>query len=306
VHVAPDDRSVVCEPEPTGEMMATIGVQASTIKHAFARLGTEETLRRVTELGYRAIEISQVPMTPENVEAMRRAQDERGLRIAALSASMTPHPGTAGESLTTAFSKIVADCHALGTTFLRIGMLPVDAMGSRETVLAFAAQADTMAERLRGEGIDLHYHNHHVEFARFDGRPMLDLIADNAPRLGLELDVHWIHRGGVDPVTELRRHAGRARLIHLKDYRIGTLPQSAIDAIAAGDASGFATAFAALVQFAEVGQGTLDWPSIIDTSLAGGAEYLFVEQDDTYGRDPFDSLAMSRDHLVSIGYGDLF
>ena len=286
--------------------MPTIGVQASTIKQAFTELGTEETLRRVADLGYRAIEISQVAMTPENVAAMRRAQEERGLRMAALSASMTPQPGRPGDSLTTTFDKIVADCHTLGTTLLRIGMLPVTAMGSRETVLSFAAQANEMAQRLAQEGIALYYHNHHVEFARFDGRPMLDLIAETAPDVGLELDVHWIHRGGVDPVKELRRHAGRARMIHLKDYRIGTLPQSAVDAMAAGDSAAFGAAFSGLVQFAEVGQGTLDWPEIVDTAVAGGAEFLFVEQDDTYGRDPFESLAMSRDHLVSIGYGDLF
>ena len=286
--------------------MPTIGVQASTIKHAFTELGTEETLRRVADLGYRAIEISQVPMTPENVDAMRRAQEERGLRIASLSAGMTPFPGTTGESLTTTFDKIVADCHTLGTTLLRIGMLPITAMGSRDTVLAFAEEANVMAQRLRSEGIELYYHNHHVEFARFDGRSMLDVIADTAPDVGLELDVHWIHRGGVDPVKELRRHAGRVRMVHLKDYRIGTVPQSAIDAIVEGDASAFGTVFSGLVQFAEVGQGTLDWPAIVEAAVAGGAEFLFVEQDDTYGRDPFESLAMSRDHLVSIGFGDLF
>ena len=60
--------------------MATIGVQASTIKASFAQDGTYETLRKVADLGYRAIEISQVAMTPENVAEMRRAQDELGLR----------------------------------------------------------------------------------------------------------------------------------------------------------------------------------------------------------------------------------
>ena len=40
--------------------------------------------------------------------------------------------------------------------------------------------------------------------------------------------------------------------------------------------------------------------------LASGAEYLLVEQDDTYGRDPFESLSMSRDHLLGLGYDALF
>jgi sugar phosphate isomerase/epimerase len=145
-----------------------------------------------------------------------------------------------------------------------------------------------------------------VEFAKVGGRLMLDVIADTAPSVGLEIDVHWVHRGGQDPVATLRRYASRATLVHLKDYRIGSMPPAALELLAAGDGDAFAAAFRDLVQFAEVGQGTLDWPGIVEQSLAGGAEYLFVEQDETYGRDPFESLAMSRDHLVALGYAHLF
>ena len=286
--------------------MATIGEQASTIKASFAQDGTYETLRKVADLGYRAIEISQVAMTPENVAQMRRAQDGLGVKVAALSASLTTPVGVPGDSLTDSYEKILADCRALGTSILRIGMLPFDAMTSLERVREFARQTNEVARRLADDGVDLYYHNHHVEFARFDGRTMLDLIAETAPDVGLELDVHWIHRGGLDPVRVLAQYAGRVRLVHLKDYRIGALPDSALDLLAAGDFPGFMTAFTGIVQFAEVGEGTLDWPAIVDQAIESGAEYLLVEQDDTYGRDPFESLAISRRHLVELGYGDLF
>jgi sugar phosphate isomerase/epimerase len=94
--------------------------------------------------------------------------------------------------------------------------------------------------------------------------------------------------------------------VHLKDYRIGQLPSSAMELLAAGDFAGFMTSFTGVVQFAEVGQGTLDWQRIIEQATASGAQYLLVEQDDTYGRDPFESLTMSRDHLIELGHGDLF
>ncbi|WP_258723268.1 sugar phosphate isomerase/epimerase family protein [Cellulomonas sp. NS3] len=285
--------------------MATIGVQASTIKSAFTQLGTYETLRRVRDLGYHAVEISQVAMTPENVAAMHRAQDELGVRIAALSASLTPQT-VGAESLTTTFDKIVDDCRTLGTTMVRIGMLPLEAAGSLGLVTDFAGRANEAAAQLAAEGIDLYYHNHHIEFAKLDGRFMLDVIADTAPDLGMEIDVHWVHRGGQDPVTTLARHAGRVKLVHLKDYRIGLLPPTAADLLGAGDVAGFMREFREVVQFAEVGQGNLDWSPIVEQALASGAEYLFVEQDDTYGRDPFESLRMSHDHLVGLGYADLF
>jgi sugar phosphate isomerase/epimerase len=285
--------------------MPTIGVQASTIKNAFTELGPYETLKKVSDLGYHAVEMSQVAMTAENVAEMRRAQDELGVRIAALSAGLTPQRGGT-ESLTTTFDKIVADCQTLGATMVRIGMLPFEAMGSLGLVTDFAGRANDAARALAAEGIDLYYHNHHVEFAKFDGKLMLDVIADTAPDVGMEIDVHWVHRGGQDPVATLAHHAGRVKLVHLKDYRIGLMPPAAMELLAAGDVAGFMGAFRDVVQFAEVGQGTLDWPRIVEQALASGAEYLFVEQDDTYGRDPFESLAMSRDHLVSLGYAHLF
>jgi sugar phosphate isomerase/epimerase len=64
-------------------------------------------------------------------------------------------------------------------------------------------------------------------------------------------------------------------------------------------------AFTGIVQFAEVGEGNLDFKAIIDQALSSGAKYLLIEQDDQYGRSPFDCLATSRENLVRLGYSDL-
>nr|WP_275588484.1 sugar phosphate isomerase/epimerase [Microlunatus panaciterrae] len=276
------------------------------LKKQFEELGAFETLRRVSDLGYHAVEISQIPMTAENVAEMRRARAELGMEIASLSAALEVPAGRPGESLTSGFDKIVDDCRALDSTMVRMGMLPFDAMASLDKVLDFCARSNEVAERLAEHGIGLYYHNHHIEFTRYDGRYLLDIIAERAPRLGLELDVHWIHRGGLDPVRVLQQYAGRVGLVHLKDYRIGQLPPEAFDSLARGDFDAFSKAFAGIVQFAEVGEGNLDFNTIIDTSLAIGVSYLLVEQDDQYGRDSLDCLATSQQNLVKLGYGDLF
>ena len=61
-------------------------------------------------------------------------------------------------------------------------------------------------------------------------------------------------------------------------------------------------AFNDVVQFAEVGEGTLDMDAIIKQSLASGAKYFFIEQDNLYGRDVFDCLKTSYDNIVKLGY----
>ena len=64
--------------------------------------------------------------------------------------------------------------------------------------------------------------------------------------------------------------------------------------------------FAKPVRFAELGAGSLPLKECIEAGLAGGAEYFLIEQDASYGRDPFDCLRDSRAHLVELGYESWF
>lgn len=285
--------------------MARIGVQGMMLKERMNSEGVFATLQAIHDLGYHSIEMSQVPMTPENVAEMRRAKDELDMSFAAISAPLEGMmPGQ--ESLSTDYDKIVADARTLGTGILRIPMLPFPAMASKDLLLHFVEMAASFSSRLAGEGLSLVFHNHHAEFAKFDGKTIMQIIRDAAPDLRYEVDVHWVHRSGVNPVTFLHDYAGMVDLIHLKDYRIAPLPMDSLELLKAGDMQGFMAAFTGIVQFAEVGEGNLDFPAIIEAALATGVQHLLVEQDDTYGRDALDCLITSRDNLRAMGYGRLF
>ena len=73
-------------------------------------------------------------------------------------------------------------------------------------------------------------------------------------------------------------------------------------AIAKGDMSVFFNT----VQFAEIGEGNLDFKAIIEACERTGVKYLPIEQDDTYGRDPFESLQISMDNLKALGFSEYF
>ena len=286
--------------------MAKLGVQAMMLRDSFAEVGAFETLRKVSAIGYNAVEISQIPMTAGNVAELDRSRSELGMDIAALSVALEKPQGRPGDSLRDDFDKIVEDAKKLDSTLLRIGMLPFPAMKSIDAVIDFAKEANGYAERLQEHGISLYYHNHHIEFAKFDGKYMLDIIADNSPAMGMEIDVHWVQRGGLDPVRTLEKYAGRTAMVHLKDYRIGELPESAFGLLETGDVMGFMREFKDVVQFAEVGEGNLDFASIIPAAQAAGAQYLLVEQDELYGRTVWEALQTSHDNLVALGHSDLF
>lgn len=281
-----------------------IGVQMSTIAPVLrsGEVTPYDAFAKIAEIGYHCVEISQVDMTPENVAAMKKACDEFGIKVSSCTASVEPMiEGMPGETLRDNFDKIVNDCKELGTDMLRIGMLPMTLMGSRDGAIEFVKRADEMAERLGEQGIDLYYHNHHVEFVKYDGEYLLDIIKNTTKKMGFELDIHWIQRGGEDPVKIIKQYAGRIRLLHLKDYRIAPVQLPELN-----DMKEFMNAFYNIVQFAEVGEGSLPIKECIEAGLAGGSEYFLVEQDDCYGRDPFESLKISHDNLVNLGYGDWF
>jgi sugar phosphate isomerase/epimerase len=268
-----------------------------------------ESMARLADIGYKCIEISQVPMTDENVKGFRRAIDELGFNVAATSALTAANPMLPGCDMSNPdeMKKMIEDAKYLDCDLFRIGSMPMEARFSLQAAVDFAKQADEYACQLKEHGIDLYYHNHHFEFARHDGKFLMDIIKENTKYLGFELDIHWIYRGGMDPVEFINQYAGRIRLLHLKDYRIGHMAMP--EGVDMSTKEGMMKAYAAMnniVEFAEVGEGTLNIPACIEAGLAGGSEYFLVEQDITYGRDPFECLKTSHDNLVKMGYGDWF
>ena len=287
-----------------------IGVQMSTIAPAkMPSFEPFEVMSKLVDIGYHCAEISQVPMTKENVAGFRRAIDELNFNVSSLTAAVAPmFPGQPGEYLSNPddYKKMLDDARTLNCDMFRIGMMPMNAIGNVEKCIDFAKQAEEYCLKLKEDGIDLYYHNHHIEFMKLEnGEYLLDVLRANAPHMGFELDTHWIQRGGENPVKFIQKYAGSVRLLHLKDYRIANVKMpdmSGPDAM-----KKFVSAFfAEPVQFAELGKGNLPLKECIEAGLAGGAEYFLIEQDDSYGRDPFDCLKDSRDHLIQLGYADWF
>lgn len=284
--------------------MAVIGVQAMMLKQIVAEVGPFEAMRQLSNIGFTVTEVSQIPMTAENVSELARAREAFGLTFAALSAVLAPMPG-GNDSLNADFDKIVTDARTLGSEIIRVMMLPLEAFGDRETLIATSKELEKYSKRLRNEGLALHYHNHHLEFATFDGVYIHDIIAEHAPSVSFELDVHWLQRAGLDPVKAIADRAGRVGLIHLKDYRIKNIDPAEFAKTAAGGINAVRSAFASIVTDAEVGEGNLDWARIIPTALDAGARYMLVEQEETEGMDIIECLRVSRRNIESMGFGDL-
>lgn len=282
--------------------MAVLGVQMMMLKDQVVEQGMWPVLQRLAELDLHAVEVSQIAMDETNVAALERGTKELGIEVGAISVALKANAVATGDNLEEHFDKIVADAARLGTRFARIGMMPFTAMVSLAACEEWAAECEVAAQRLAAAGVTLCYHNHHVDLAKFGDERIFDIVRRVAPSMNFEVDLHWVQRGGMAPLDMLEAYAGACKLIHVKDFRVVPVSQDTVDKFTAGDFVGGFQGFLNIAQFAEVGQGNMNWPKLLPAAEAAGAEYFFIEQDEVYGRDPFDCIADSRRYLGSIGY----
>ncbi len=166
-----------------------------------------------------------------------------------------------------------------------------------EYVVAFIEILCRAAKKL---GMQMLYHNHDFEFMKLDGKYALDILYDTVPAdlLATELDTCWVNVGGEDPADYIRKYAGRAPVVHLKDF-FGEKSEDMYELIGIENTapkrpSGF--------EFRPVGAGLQNFPSIITAAEEAGSSWLIVEQDKpSMGLSPLECAKKSREYLKSIG-----
>jgi sugar phosphate isomerase/epimerase len=224
------------------------------------------TLKKVKVIGYDAVELIRVDFASN--QELRKLTEDHGLGISAIHES--------GERLLNEPQSVVAELAELGTD-LAVYPYPAGFNFQKESdVDRLTDQLRHSSEVFAGAGKRLVYHNHALEFARHDGKLILDHIFASAPRLWAELDTYWIQFGGGDPASWVSKLKGRVPLIHLKDYKFN--PQKNIP------------------EMAEVGRGNLDFTTIIEQGQIAGCEWFVVEQDFCEG-DPFTAIQVSLEYL---------
>jgi sugar phosphate isomerase/epimerase len=240
-----------------------VALQCYTIRaHCQTAPEFAESMRRVRQIGYPAVQISGIGPIPS--AEVRRICDGEGLVICA-----THEPG---QTIVDQPQAVVDRLGALGCRYTAYPYphVPYDNASTLKTV---ARQLNAAGEVLRRAGMTLNYHNHAIEFRKFEGRTALEILygeTDPALLQG-EIDTYWVQAGGGDPVAWCARLAGRLSLLHMKDYAVDADHKPIM---------------------AEVGSGNLDFPRIVAAAEKSGCQWFIVEQD--YGfEDPFDAATTS-------------
>lgn len=253
-----------------------IGAQLYTV-HDYCQTaeGLYESMKKIRSFGYQTVQVSGIGPIP--AAEVRSIADSCGLQILC-----THRP------LSEFFDSLpdLIDYHkTLGCDVAGLGALPAGLIGDRDGLKAFLKKISDVALELQKNGMIFSYHNHSLEFAKMDGKFVLDIIADNTPGDACQflLDTYWIAHAGVDPVSVIRRYGDRTVAMHFKDLAVRPGTNN--------------------TRMAEVMGGNLDWDAIIAAGNASAARFAFVEHDGDFDViDPFESLRISYLNLQTKGF----
>ncbi|MFB3787508.1 MAG: sugar phosphate isomerase/epimerase family protein [bacterium] len=233
------------------------------------------SLAKVKQIGYDNIELA--GLGPIDNARLARIVKDNALTVISAHASW--------DGLTKEIQKEIDQYKELGCNHLVISALPTE-FRSTKGFHQFAQVASGIGQKLADAGMFLAYHNHSFEFVKYGAQTGQEILrtASDPKYFGFEIDTYWVQDGGADPADWIRKAAGRVRMVHMKDMAMLPVEKE----------------FHPKRVFAEVGEGNLNWPAILEASKAAKVQYYIVEQD-TCQRDPMESIAISLRNMKSWG-----
>lgn len=138
-------------------------------------------------------------------------------------------------------------------------------MKSAEELLKYAPVLNQVCEEIKEVGAKLLIHNHEQECVMVGDKTGLELVLEQCPNLGVELDVGWAKFAGSDAVALMEAIKDNLDLVHFKDIRADASPETRDSC------------------FTAVGEGSIPLAAIMEKvkELGIGDDKLIIDQDDS-------------------------
>ncbi|MEO8238669.1 MAG: sugar phosphate isomerase/epimerase [Flavobacterium sp.] len=140
-----------------------------------------------------------------------------------------------------------------------------------------ASRLNEAGKMCQKAGLKLAYHNHDFEFENYNGITGYNiLLKETDPDLVyFEMDLYWVVRSGKDPIELFKENPGRFKMWHVKDMdklkpELNT----------------------------EIGLGSIDFKTIFKEAKLAGMKYFFVEQENNFAVNSFESIKTSSDFIL--------
>lgn len=251
-----------------------LAIQLYTVREAVSK-NLEKALERLATLGFKDLEIYGYDGTffGKNKTEFQTILNNTGLKVIS-SHHQTGVIGNGKGTLLNNWEQSVEDLSFIGSKYMVCSYLLPEERTTND-YKKLPELLNRAAETTKQAGIQFTYHNHDFEFQKFNENQLIyDFLLDNtSPDLvKMELDLYWITKAGYDPLDYFEKYPGRFPLWHVKDMQKNT------------------------ENFAEVGNGTIDFKRIFEAREKAGLKFWFVEQDHS-DKDIFESLVMSKKYI---------
>ncbi len=215
------------------------------------------TLKEMKELGYSEVEMCSPlgysmagfkPLNEIKGSEMRKIVDDSGLRCS--SSHFTP------PELRNKLENRIEWAHEMGMKQMILSTFGLPKDATVDDYRKAAAELNGIGEKTKAAGIQMGFHNHHMEFEIIGDELIYDALLEafdpDLVRMQFQVAVVNI---GYHAADYFRKHQGRFISAHLTDYsseKEATVP---------------------------VGQGIVNWPDFFEAASATGVENFFVEID---------------------------
>ena len=220
-----------------------IGVQLYSIRN-YIPSDVAGAFASIKKMGYEGVEFA--GYYGRDAKTLRQLLDDSGLKCCGTHIGLNTMIGDPLKA-TIEFNQI------LGTPFLVVPSL------SSKTLEGWAKYADTMnqvAGQLKPVGMAVGYHTHTAEYVPIEGQLPMDYFFDRTGKdVIMQLDIgHCVH-AKADPVAYLKKYAGRARTVHVKDWSFTKKEYS-------------------------IGDGEVPWTPVLDAlATVAGTEWYTIEEE---------------------------
>ena len=248
-----------------------IGLQLYTVG-AEMKADLPATLKTVHDIGYREVETA--GFAGLSATEFRKRLDDAGLKC------VSCHLPLAGGDWQQQFDS----ANLLGARYVVAATMSnqktgkngadITGPGDRAAFDAMTRDMNSIGAAATKAGLQFAYHNHDFEFKKFgDGQMVFDLLLKQTDKdmVKLEIDCGWMILGGHDPITYMRQHPGRVRMLHIKDFATATArPSTTTDGH----------------QGTELGRGFIDYKPVFAAAQRAGVQHYFVEQEPPFVEMP--------------------
>jgi len=257
----------------------SLAIQLYTVRDAISK-NLEKTFEKLAELGFTELEIYGYNGTFFGKTAIdfKKVLSDNGLKVIS-SHHRTGITDQEDGTLLKNWEKTLDDLNRIGSKYAVCSYLP-ETERTLENYQKLPGILEDAGQISKQNGIQLAYHNHDFEFLKMDEQHnFYDFILEktSSDLVKMELDLYWISKAGLDPLVYFEKYPKRFPLWHVKDMKAGTK------------------------DFAEIGNGMIDFKRIFEAREKAGLDYWFLEQDSS-DIDIFESIRISRKYILDHSY----